>query len=91
MSRRRFLHAAAVGLAGPALPAHRLSARNADVTTGTGKAAPSTVCEIAAARYAPPGRFMKDHCFVRRNNRWHLFAPLGKMGASWEDPFPGMA
>jgi sucrose-6-phosphate hydrolase SacC (GH32 family) len=29
---------------------------------------------------------MKDHCFVRRNNRWHLFAPLGKVGTSWEDP-----
>ncbi len=85
MSRRRFLHAAVVGLAGAALPAPRLLAQDAHVTTGTGKEARSRVRQIAAMRYAPSGRFMKDHCFVRRNNRWHLFAPLGKVGTSWED------
>jgi hypothetical protein len=42
--------------------------------------------EIAAVRYAPPGRYMKDHCFVIRDGLVHLYAPLGRIGTSWEDP-----
>ncbi|MFA5814300.1 MAG: hypothetical protein WC865_01580 [Bacteroidales bacterium] len=33
--------------------------------------------DIAAVRYAPRGRYMKDHCFVLKNQKFHLFAPLG--------------
>ena len=41
--------------------------------------------DIAAVRYAPSGWYMKDHCFVLKNKKVHLFAPLGKVGTSWED------
>ena len=83
VDRRRFPHVAVVGLVGTAkYPAHRLLAQESDVTTGPENDPRSSVRQIAAVRYAPPGRYMKDHCFVRRNNRWHLFAPLGKVGTS---------
>lgn len=29
--------------------------------------------------------YMKDHCFVLKDQKVHLFAPLGKIGTSWED------
>jgi hypothetical protein len=41
--------------------------------------------DIAEVRYAPPGMYMKDHCFVLKDQTVHLFAPLGKIGTSWED------
>ena len=41
--------------------------------------------DIAKVRYAPPGRYMKDHCFVMNGQKVHLFAPLGITGTSWED------
>ena len=81
MNRRCFLLSSVGGVAGAAL-AHRVSALSADASGGTA----SRIREIAAVRYAPAGRYMKDHCFVRHDNRWHLFAPLGKVGTSWEDP-----
>jgi sucrose-6-phosphate hydrolase SacC (GH32 family) len=58
---------------------------DAKTAAGTDTDARASVREIAAVRYAPPGRFMKDHCFVYKERRWHLFAPLGKLGTSWED------
>ena len=39
--------------------------------------------EIAALRYAPPGMYMKDHCLIFKNGKWHLFAPLGPVGTMW--------
>ncbi len=52
---------------------------------GTGQEPRASVREIAAVRYAPLNRFMKDHCLVYHDRQWHLFAPLGKVGTSWED------
>jgi len=86
ISRRRFLGSAAAGVAGGALATDLLSAEDVDVAAGTGKDARSRVREIAAVRYAPAGQYIKDHCFVCKDKRWHLFAPLGKVGTSWEDP-----
>ena len=43
-----------------------------------------TVTEIAAARYSPPGTYMKDHCLFRKDGKWHLFAPLGRIGTMWQ-------
>jgi len=43
-----------------------------------------TVREIASARYAPPDMYMKDHCLIRKDGQWHLFAPLGKVGTMWQ-------
>ena len=86
ISRRRFLGCATVGVAGGALAAELLSAEDVDVAAGTGKDARARVREIAAVRYAPAGMYIKDHCFACKDKRWHLFAPLGKVGTSWEDP-----
>jgi len=86
MSRRRFLGSAAAGVAGGALATDLLSAEIVDVAAGTGKDARSRVREIAAVRYAPLGRYMKDHCFVYKDKRWHLFAPLGNIGTIWQHP-----
>jgi len=52
----------------------------------TRERAQSNVQEIVAARYAPAGMYMKDHCFVCKDGRWHLFAPLGKIGTIWQHP-----
>jgi sucrose-6-phosphate hydrolase SacC (GH32 family) len=79
ISRRRFCGAAA------ALAADLWLAKAVDVAAGMAPDTSARVREIAAVRYAPPGRYMKDHCFVRRDGRWHLFAPLGTIGTSWED------
>jgi hypothetical protein len=85
ISRRRFLRSAAAGVAGAALTANPLSAADGDAAAGTDEDARSRVREIAAVRYAPHGWYMKDHCFVWKDRKCHLFAPLGKVGASWED------
>ena len=84
-SRRRFLGSAAAGVAGAAV-AGLLSPEDGRSAAGKGKDERSRVREIAAVRYAPPGWYMKDHCFVYKYKRWHLFAPLGKVGTSWQDP-----
>jgi len=86
ISRRRFLGHAAAGVAVGALATDLLSAEDGGATPRTGKGTCSRVRQIAAVRYAPPGRYMKDHCFVFKDKRWHVFAPLGKIGTSWEDP-----
>lgn len=39
--------------------------------------------KIAAARYAPEGMYMKDHYLFFHKGKWHLFAPLGKIGTMW--------
>ena len=39
--------------------------------------------KIAAARYAPPGMYMKDHYLFFDKGEWHLFAPLGPIGSMW--------
>ena len=39
--------------------------------------------KIAAARYAPPGMYMKDHYLIFEKGTWHLFAPLGPIGQMW--------
>ncbi len=80
--RRRFL---GCGAAGAALALDLLSVEGM-TAADTGQSAPSRVREIAQVRYAPPGWYMKDHCFVCKDGQWHLFAPLGKIGTSWEDP-----
>jgi len=45
----------------------------------------SMVEQISAVRYAPPGWYIKDHCLIHHDGLWHLFGPLGRIGASWED------
>jgi sucrose-6-phosphate hydrolase SacC (GH32 family) len=86
ISRRRFLGSAAAGAATATLATDLLSAKDTDARAGTSKHTPASVRQIAAVRYAPAGWYMKDHCLVGKDGRWHLFAPLGKVGASWEDP-----
>jgi len=86
ISRRRFLGSAAAGVAGTALTANLLLAEDSNATDEAGKGARSRVREIAAVRYAPPGLYMKDHCFVHKDGRWHLFAPLGKIDTIWQHP-----
>ena len=39
--------------------------------------------QIKAARYAPPGMYIKDHCLIYKKGEWHLFAPLGPAGSMW--------
>jgi hypothetical protein len=85
ISRRHFLGSAAAGVAGAAMAANRLSADDGGATVETRKHRRSKVQEIATARYAPAGMYMKDHCFVCKDGRWHLFAPLGKIGTIWQD------
>ncbi len=34
-------------------------------------------------RYAPPGEYVKDHTFVRRDGWWHLYSISGTTGLSW--------
>jgi alpha-D-xyloside xylohydrolase len=41
------------------------------------------VAQVAAARYAPEGKYMKDHCLIYKDGQWHLFAPLGPVGSYW--------
>jgi hypothetical protein len=84
--RRHSLGFVLAGIAGATLTGNVLSAADGQIAVGTDKDARSRVREIAAVRYAPRGRFMKDHCFVYKDGQWHLFAPLGKLGTSWEDP-----
>jgi hypothetical protein len=79
IGRRRFCGAAAAGIG------DLLLAKGVNVAAGMARDTNAPVREIAAVRYAPPGRYMKDHCFVRRDGRWHLFAPLGTIGTSWQD------
>jgi sucrose-6-phosphate hydrolase SacC (GH32 family) len=86
ISRRWFLRSAAAGTAIATLTADLLASEDVNATAGTGKDALARVREIAAVRYAPAGWYMKDHCLVCKDGRWHLFAPLGKIGTSWEDP-----
>jgi hypothetical protein len=86
ISRRHWLGSVAAGIAGTAWTGNLLSAKDGKTAAGTGKDARASVREIAAVRYGPPGRYMKDHCFVLKDQKCHLFAPLGKVGASWEDP-----
>lgn len=38
---------------------------------------------IASVRYAPDGMYMKDHYLIYHKGKWHLFAPLGKIGTMW--------
>jgi len=45
--------------------------------------APGKDKALRAARYAPPGMYMKDHYLVRDKGTWHLFAPLGPEGTMW--------
>ncbi|MBL8027557.1 MAG: family 43 glycosylhydrolase [Fibrobacteres bacterium] len=40
---------------------------------------------IRNVRYAPPGEYVKDHCFIKENGIWHLFGISGGIGKSWED------
>jgi len=86
INRRHWLGSVAAGIAGAALTGNLLSAKDGKSVAGTVKDARSRVRDIAAVRYAPSGRYMKDHCFVYKDGQWHLFAPLGKVGTSWEDP-----
>ena len=71
----------------------RFGATYADVIGGVSPAAQTAaatknaryaVREIASARYAPPGMYMKDHCLIQKDGQWHLFAPLGKVGTMWQ-------
>ena len=71
----------------------RFGATYADVIGGVSPAAQTAaatknaryaVREIASARYAPPDMYMKDHCLIRKDGQWHLFAPLGKVGTMWQ-------
>jgi hypothetical protein len=34
-------------------------------------------------RYAPPGEYVKDHTFVRRDGWWHMYSISGTAGLSW--------
>ncbi len=40
---------------------------------------------IEKVRYAPPGEYIKDHCFFYHETRWHLFSISGGIGYSWLD------
>lgn len=40
---------------------------------------------ITKVRYAPSGEYVKDHCFIKKDNKWHLFSISGGIGKSWED------
>jgi len=68
------------------LLAAQASAEDVEAAAGTRRGPRTKVREIAAVRYAPAGCYLKDHCFVRKDKRWHLFAPLGKIGTGWQDP-----
>ncbi len=60
-----------------------ISGKDCTAAEGTPQTPPSSVSDIAAARYAPPDTYMKDHCLIQKNGQWHLFAPLGKVGTMW--------
>jgi hypothetical protein len=34
-------------------------------------------------KYAPPGEYIKDHTFVRRDGWWHLYSISGVAGLAW--------
>jgi Glycosyl hydrolases family 43 len=86
ISRRHFLGFAMGGVASATLGVKQASAKDVEATVGTRRNPRAKVREIAAVRYAPSGWYLKDHCFVGKDQRWHLFAPLGKIGTSWEYP-----
>jgi len=41
---------------------------------------------IEQVRYAPPGEYIKDHCFFRHEGLWHFFSIVGELGYSWLYP-----
>ena len=85
ISRRRFLGSAAAGAATTTLAADLLSAKDVDAAAGTSTDTRQCPRDCGGPICAP-GWYMKDHCLVRKDGLWHLFAPLGKIGTSWEDP-----
>lgn len=50
---------------------------------GSADKKPDRTRAVAAARYAPPGMYMKDHYMFFNKGKWHLFAPLGPIGTMW--------
>ncbi len=42
--------------------------------------------QIPSTCFAPPGEYIKDHCFIFNDNRWHFYSISGKIGNCWLDP-----
>ncbi len=43
----------------------------------------SNSADPTQCRYAPPGEYIKDHTFVRRDGYWHMYSISGLAGLSW--------
>jgi hypothetical protein len=72
MQRRRFMKLAGATACGALL--------------GESFAMPSPFAQTAdptQCRYAPPGEYVKDHTFVRRDGWWHLYSISGQAGLNW--------
>ena len=86
ITRRGFLGSALIGAAAGAVDARFLLGQQRATAAGKAATAQPALKRISAVRYAPPGLSMKDHCFFFKDGLWHLYASLGKVGTSWEDP-----
>ncbi len=72
MQRRQFMK-----LAGAA-------AGGAFIGSASAPAMPSVrASDPTGCRYAPPGEYIKDHTFVRRDGWWHLYSISGVAGLAW--------
>ena len=86
ITRRSFLGSAVAGAAASTTATAILFGQQRHAAAGKAGRVESTSARVSAVRYAPPGWYLKDHCFFFQDGLWHLFAPLGKVGTSWEDP-----
>lgn len=55
------------------------------IWTGSSRSveASSPASDPTQCRYAPPGEYVKDHTFVRRDGWWHMYSISGQAGLSW--------
>jgi hypothetical protein len=41
---------------------------------------------ISIQRWAPTGKYLKDHYLLKRGSLWHIFCPIGAVGTIWTAP-----